>query len=108
MARQTAPTASIRWTLPDFAKVFPGPGQDVEFIDDVMDRLGETEAIRILSSIWHRRIDKPDVRGIHGTLFYGLDFKKPFYPNKRETDFDDGELQRETDTGPVPPRQSEN
>lgn len=92
----------------DFAKVFPGPGQDVEFIDDLVDRLGEAEADRILSGMWGHRVEKPDVRGIHGTLFYELEFKKRFYPNKRETDFDDGELQREAPARLVPPRESEN
>lgn len=92
----------------DFAKVFPGPGQDVEFIDDLMDRLGETEAIRILSPIWGHRVDKPQVQGIHGTLFYGLEVKRAFYPNKRETDFDDGELQKQAATRLSPPRESEN
>ncbi len=88
----------------DFAKVFPGPGQDVEFIDDLIDRLGEAEADRLLSAMWGHRIEKPDVRGIHGTLFYELEFKKRFYPNKRETDFDDGELQREAAAPPHNPK----
>lgn len=78
----------------DFAKVFPGPGQDVEFIDDLMGRLGEIETNRILSPIWPRRIDKPQAKGIHGTLFYELASKKQFYPKKRETDLDDRELHR--------------
>jgi len=95
----------------DFAKVFPGPGQDIEFIDDLMDRLGEAESIHILSPIWRNRVEKPQVHGIHGTLLYGLDFKKPFYPHKRETDLDDGELQKQIAARPSypnRPRKSEN
>ena len=31
-------------------------------------------------------IDKKKIKGIHGTLFYELLFKKKYYPNKREKD----------------------
>ncbi len=55
----------------DFAKVFPGPGQDIEFIDDLMDRLGEAESIHILSPIWRNRVEKPQVHGITAPSFTG-------------------------------------
>jgi hypothetical protein len=36
--------------------------------------------------MWARRVLKRDTRGIHGTLFYELEWKKKYYPNKRESD----------------------
>lgn len=36
----------------------------------------------LLGDLWKRPVHKPDVRGIHGTLFYGLDEKKKYYPTK--------------------------
>lgn len=68
--------------------IFPEEGQDVEFIDDLIDRLGEDKVGEILGPAWDRRVEKRDVQGIHGTLFYELSFKKKYYPNKREADFD--------------------
>jgi hypothetical protein len=31
-------------------------------------------------------VRKPHAQGIHGTLFYQLDYKKEYYPSKRESD----------------------
>ncbi len=71
-----------------FATLFPAIGQDIEFIEDVADRLGEDALIRITRPLWARPVNKREVNGIHGTLFYGLPNKKPFYPTKRESDLD--------------------
>ena len=80
-----------------FATLFPAIGQDVEFIEDVADRLGEDALISITRPLWARRVNKRDVNGIHGTLFYGLPNKKPFYPTKRESDLDQrGSAHRQT------------
>lgn len=70
-----------------FLQVFPN-GQDVEFSDDLYSRLGEEKANAVLAPVWKNRIDKKNVSGIHGTLFYQLEFKKRYYPNKRESDLD--------------------
>jgi len=67
----------------DFAEVFPEEGQDIEFIDDFFSRVGENRAIEITSRLWEDRVDKKTVQGIHGTLFYELEYKKEFYPTKR-------------------------
>lgn len=71
-----------------FHKIFCEKGQDIEFIDDLIHRLGEHEAGELLRPIWENRIEKQKAHGIHGTLFFELDFKKTFYPNKREIDLD--------------------
>lgn len=69
-----------------FSTIFPAPGQDVEFIEDVLERL-DTEALdEPFKKVWTRPVSKPDVVGIHGTLFYELGRKKQFYPSKSERD----------------------
>jgi len=71
-----------------FKAIFPGDGQDIEFIEDFIKRVGQKKAGKILGPIWRRRLEKQDVNGINGTLFYELKTKKRFYPTKRETDLD--------------------
>jgi len=71
-----------------FDEIFPGKGQDVEFIDDFFARVGKKRASELLKPLWTLRQDKRQIRGIHGTIFYGLRHKKKFYPKKREDDFD--------------------
>ena len=66
-----------------FSLVFPGKGQDIEFIEDVVKRLGDKAVATLLKSAWKRgAVNKKKVKGIHGTLFYGLDFKRKYYPSK--------------------------
>ena len=74
------------FTDTEFEKFFPGAGQDIEFINEAFDRIGEREASTMLSEVWKRPIKKPNVIGIHGTLFYGLDKKRKYYPSKSEQD----------------------
>jgi hypothetical protein len=71
-----------------FKAIFPGNGQDIEFIEDFIRRAGQRKAGEILKPIWQHRIEKKNVTGIHGTLFYELKTKKRFYPTKHETDLD--------------------
>jgi hypothetical protein len=70
-----------------FDEIFPGEGQDVEFVDDFFARVGKKRAAELLKPLWKLRLEKHRIRGIHGTLFYQLNHKKEFYPNKREDDF---------------------
>ena len=69
-----------------FKIVFPKPGQDIEFIEDVIKRVGNKKLGAILKPAWQRIIDKKAVCGIHGTLFYELEFKKRFYPTKKDSE----------------------
>jgi hypothetical protein len=71
----------------NFGEIFP-EGQDVEFADEFIRRVGDERAHVILSRLWRSRVEKKSVAGIHGTLFYDLAQKKQFYPNKKETDLD--------------------
>jgi hypothetical protein len=70
-------------TEEEFLKIFPEPGQDIQFIEDIRDN---EDIKQILARIWKRRLSEPEVDGIHGTLFYELTEKKQFYPNKKESD----------------------
>jgi hypothetical protein len=70
----------------EFRILFPNPGQDIEFVEDAIDRTGNDELGEIMRNVWKRPVKKPDVTGIHGTLFYELLWKKKYYPNKRSDD----------------------
>jgi len=73
----------------EFAQIFPGPGQDIEFIEDLVERLGDAETGVLMSSVWARPILKRDIHGLHGTLFYEFESKKKYFPaTKREVDID--------------------
>lgn len=66
-------------------ELFPD-GQDIEFADDLVARLSEQRAGVLLADLWKHPVHKPDVRGIHGTLFYELAEKKKYYPTKRDAE----------------------
>ncbi|MEM6413084.1 MAG: hypothetical protein AAF720_00305 [Pseudomonadota bacterium] len=70
----------------DFKIVFPEEGQDIEFADDLFTRLNQAEIDDLTSRMWQHLLDKPEIDGIHGTLFYELEYKKEFYPTKREAE----------------------
>src|SRR5689334_7727814 len=73
----------------EFAVMFPN-GREMEIADDLIVRLGEQEANRVLSGLWERPILKRDVAGIHGTLFYDADERREFLPRSmREVDWDE-------------------
>ncbi len=76
----------------DFSLIFPEPGQDVEFVEDLVRRIGARAVGELVIRVTSKRVEKPAVNGIHGTLFFGLRERRIFYPNKRESDFDAPEL----------------
>ena len=41
-----------------------------------------------LKRLWEHPLNEKFVRGIDGTLFYRMEFKREFYPTKRESDLD--------------------
>lgn len=67
-----------------FQIIFPEKGQNIEFSEDLFDRLGDEVASKLLEPVWKSRQKKSSVSGIHGTLFYGLLHKKEFYPDKKD------------------------
>ena len=56
-------------TSKEFSQIFPSDGQDIEFIEDVVSRLGEDQVAALMNPIWTRMLTKSEVMGIHGTLF---------------------------------------
>jgi hypothetical protein len=79
-------------TEEEYATIFPN-GRDMELIEDLIERLGDDEAGRMLAPLWERPILKRDALGIHGTLFF--DNERPqrkIPPSKREVDWDDSSI----------------
>ncbi|WP_341501919.1 hypothetical protein [Gallaecimonas sp. GXIMD4217] len=66
-----------------FHIIFP-EGRDIEFFSDLISRLGEEKCSEIMPKLWAVPINKKKVVGIHGTLFFELDYKKKYYPTKKE------------------------
>jgi hypothetical protein len=61
-------------TNEEFESIFPGPGQDIEVVEEYVCRVGESEAGTTLAKLWERPIHKRDVQGLHGTLYF--DYKE--------------------------------
>lgn len=71
----------------DFAALFPAPGQNIEFAQDLAPRLGgEREAGQLVMRLTAAHVDKTTIPGIHGTLFIDLPGRRRYFPNKREED----------------------
>jgi hypothetical protein len=70
----------------EFVILFPEPAQDIEFIEDVIARVGDEKLGSIMRPVWGRPVKKSDISGIHGTLFYGLLWKKKYYPTKKDAE----------------------
>jgi hypothetical protein len=70
-------------TEDEFALIFPA-GHDIAFIDEVCSRSDASQLIDALARIWTRRVPKAAAAGIHGTLFYGYERKKLYYPTRRD------------------------
>jgi len=69
-----------------FKIVFPKEGQDIEFNTDLSARLSEDDRELLNQELWKSLLDKVNAMGIHGTLFYDLDSKKKYYPEKRDSE----------------------
>ena len=83
----------FQMTEDEFREVFPMPGQDLEFAEDLFDRLGDEAAETLLAAVWARPARKAEIVGLHGTLFYGFSDRRDHYPeSKCEKDFDAGAL----------------
>ncbi|MEP6564384.1 MAG: hypothetical protein ABJB10_04550 [Mesorhizobium sp.] len=70
----------------DFELIFPN-GQDIEFIEDFVKRVGRKRAGIVIGTLNKGLKKKTEINGIHGTLFYELkQQKKRYYPNKKFSD----------------------
>ena len=73
----------------EFSVIFPD-GRDIEIADDLFERVGEGEALRVLEPLWNRPILKRDAMGIHGTLYYDAEARREYLPpSRREVDWDE-------------------
>ncbi len=70
----------------EFSLLFPGDGQDVAFIDEILGDAQEASVEAALERLWARPVDKKSLVGLHGTMFYQLDHKKQYYPNRKDSD----------------------
>lgn len=71
----------------EFEAIFPGEGQDIEFVEDLEERLREVPVD--ISGLWERPVLKPEANGIHGTLFFEFAEKRNVFPTtKRERSWD--------------------
>ena len=76
-----------------FTVIFPKAGQNLELVENFVERVGEKVADLTLTLLWKRPILKEDVQGIHGTLFYGYGHRAKYLPDSRcEVDRDLGQL----------------
>ena len=66
----------------DFYQIFPSNGQDIEFSSDFIERAGD-KGRSVLARLYDKRLNKKNVIGIHGSLFCGVDERKPFFKNKK-------------------------
>jgi hypothetical protein len=67
----------------EFAWLFPEPGQDIQFAEDIVIPEGKT-----MMNLWERPIRKQDAMGIHGTIFYEFAHKRHHFPTtRREQDW---------------------
>ena len=63
----------------EFFMIFQN-GADIAFIDEIHKR-NDKKLDAVFDRIWKRRIKKKDANGIHGIIFYGLEFKKKILSN---------------------------
>ena len=73
----------FQFTEVQFKVIFPN-GTDVAFIGEVEKNASPDLLEKAFEGVWERRIPKSEVRGSHGTLFYELEFKKDYYPTRRD------------------------
>ncbi len=72
-------------TNKEFEAIFPD-AQDIEFMEDFIERVGDSVAGKITEAMWKRPVNKNTAQGVHGTLFYQLIEKKRYYPTKKESE----------------------
>ena len=68
----------------EFTTLFPN-GEEIEVIEDVIDRAGDAVADEILARVWERPILKSEAQGIHAILIHGEPSRRdyPFATKQR-------------------------
>jgi hypothetical protein len=76
----------------EYAAIFPDQS-DMAVVEDVIERLGDDEAERVISPLWLRPVLKSEAMGIHGTLFYDYGDRRDIFPaTMREVDWDESAI----------------
>lgn len=65
----------------EFALLFPDPGQDIQYVEDLP---ANSPVQAVLARLFDSRIRKREAMGIDGVLFRGLTRYKTYYREKRE------------------------
>ena len=76
----------------EFALLFPEPGQEIQYAEDLAKLPNQREITAALEQLWERPIRKRDAQGIHGTLLYELERYKKWYKLKREDGVEAGSI----------------
>ena len=88
-AAQNCTFSVFQFTEVQFALLFPNPGQDIAFADELLIYLTTAQREAAFEGVWDRPIAKSDIIGLHGTLFYEFEKRKQHFPvSRREYDFD--------------------
>lgn len=67
----------------DLSLLFPN-GTDIAFAEDLFARADSEMVKEALQRLWKNRVPKNETRGIHGTIFYGLEHKRAYYPTLKD------------------------
>ena len=73
----------------EFLLMFPVECQDIAFIDEILAEESRPALDQAFKRMWQRPVEKKTISGLHGTIFYELEFKKKYYPNRRDSDLTD-------------------
>ena len=83
----------FQFTDQQFALIFPGDGQDIAFADELEAALSDAELQIAFDGAWNRPVQKCVIEGLHGTLIYGLNDRKEYFPeSRRECDWDESSV----------------
>lgn len=76
----------------EFITLFPN-GEEIDVIEDVIERAGDTVAGEIFARVWERPILKSEAHGIHALVIYDEPSRRDFLPtSRREIDWDDSSI----------------
>ena len=69
----------------DFALLFPN-GTNVAFIEEIYSNspIDVSKLDELFKRIWLKPIKKSDAYGINGIIFYEMDYKKLYYPTRKD------------------------
>ncbi len=57
---------------------------NIAFAEDISNLENPKALEEAFTKLWSRPVLKKNVQGIHGTIFYGLNEKKAYYPTLRD------------------------